>query len=41
MKKQLISVLLAAVMAIVCGCNKNAVVKSSSVAEESRKAIAD
>jgi hypothetical protein len=43
MKKQLISVLLAAVMAVVCGCAKNAVVKSSPAAEEEqiRKAIAD
>ena len=43
MKKQLISVLLAAVMTMVCGCNKNAVVKSSSAVEEEQisKAIAD
>jgi hypothetical protein len=41
MKKQLTSVLLAAVMAMVCGCNKNTVVKSSPAAEESRKAVAD
>jgi hypothetical protein len=43
MKKLLISVLLAAVMAIVWGCNKNVVVKSSSAVEEEqiRKTIAD
>jgi hypothetical protein len=43
MKKQVSSILLAAVMAMVCGCAKNAVVKSSPAAEEQqiRKALAD
>ncbi len=43
MNKQFISILLAAVIAMVCGCNKSTVVKVSPAAkeEQTRKAIAD